>query len=115
MIYFDLRKAFNCFPHSRLLQKLDQQGIACRLHSWIQGFLTKRTLHVNVGEGYSKFIEVTSGVPQCSILGPVLFLLCINDCPNGLSCDAFMIADDVKNWRKIESPSDVQGLQNDIN
>ncbi len=68
VIYFDFRKAFDCVPHLRLLQKLDQLGIAGRLHSWIQSFLTKRTLRVKVGEGYSKFIGVTSAVPQGSVL-----------------------------------------------
>ncbi len=115
VIYFDLRKAFDCVPHIRLLQKLVQLGIAGRLHSWIRNILTKRTLRVKVGEGYSKFIDVTSGVPHGSVLGPVLFLMYINDCLNGLSCDAVMFADDMKIWRTIESPSDVQRLQNDIN
>ncbi len=68
VIYFDFRKAFDCVPHLRLLQKLDQLGISGRLYSLGQWFLTKRTLLVKVGEGYSKFMEITSGVPQGSAL-----------------------------------------------
>ncbi len=103
MIYFDFRKVFDCGPHLRLLQKLDLLGISGRLYIWLQSFLTKRTLRVKLGEGYSKFIEVASGVPQGSVLGPVLFLLYINDCLNGLLCDAVMFADHVKIWRTIKA------------
>ncbi len=98
----------------RLLQKSDQLGIwVC----FIAGYRPseKRTLRVNVGEGYSKSIEVTSGVPQGSVVALVLFVLYINDYLKGLSCDAVMIEDDVKIWRTIESPSDVQRLHNDMN
>ncbi len=79
-----------------MLHKLNELSICGRLHSWIQSFLTKRTLRVNVEEEYSKCIDVTSEATQGSVQGPVLFLLYITDCLNGLSCDAVMFADDVK-------------------
>ncbi len=97
-----------------MLHKLNELGVFVRLHSWVQSFLTKKALRVKAGEEYSKCIDVTSGVPQDSVLGPVLFLLYINDCVNGLSCDAVMFADDVKIWITIESPFGVQSLQNDV-
>ncbi len=82
--------------------------------SYVLKALTKWTLRVKVGEEYLKCIDVASGVQQGSVLGPVLFLLNINGCLNGLSCDAVMFADDVNIWRTIERPSDVQSLQNDV-
>ncbi len=89
-------------------------GISGRFHSCIQSFLTKRTLRIKVGEGFSKFIEVTNRTPQASVLGPIVFLLYINDCLNGLLCDAVVLSDDMKIWQTLECPFAVQSLQINI-
>ncbi len=97
-----------------MLHKSNELGVCDRLQNWIQSFLNKRTLRVKVGEAYSKCKDVTSGFPHGSVLGPVIFLLYINERLNSLSCDSVMLADDVNIWRTIESPSDFPILQNDF-
>ena len=94
--YLDFSKAFDSVNHSMLLHKVEAYGITGMLKKWINSFLSNRTFSVRVGEASSERAEITSGVPQGSVLGPLLFLLYVNDLANTLSNPVFMFADDVK-------------------
>ena len=117
VIYFDISKAFDSVPHPPLLAKLKSMGICGSLHKWFTDYLTNRMQRVTLDGRTSEWLPVTSGVPQGSILGPLLFLLYINDLPTVLSPDTFcaIFADDTKIGRKMTTVNDSTILQNDIN
>ena len=115
VIYLDLAKAFDSVPHRRLLLKLQSYGINGIYLRWISNFLLGRSQRVMVAGTGSEWAPVLSGVPQGSVLGPVLFICYINDMPNTVSSFIYMYADDTKIGRQVATAEDSKKLQADLN
>ena len=100
--------------HSLLLHKLDHYGIRGKTNRWIQSFLTGRSQSVVVEGQKSQSVDVESGVPQGSVLGPSLFLFYINDIPTGIDSTVRLFADDTVVYLTISSDKDCSVLQADL-
>ena len=115
----DLSKAFDRVPHVRLLRKLDFYGIRGQILTRLQSFLSERLQQVLVDGCCSSPCKVSSGIPQGSVFGPVLFLLYIytyiNDITEGICCHIKLFVDDCLIYRTIQSPSNQHILQQDLN
>ena len=110
----DFSKAFDTVPHDRLLQKLEAYGIRGNLHKWLSSFLKDRQMNVVVEGEHSESAYVESGVPQGTVLGPLMFLCHINDLPDCVKSQVRLFADDCLIYREIKTQKDHQILQNDL-
>lgn len=115
-VYTDFCKAFDKVDHGMLLRKIAFNGIRGNLFRWFQSYITNRTQKVVVNGYASSSIQVTSGVAQGSILGPLLFVLFVNDISECFINSNFLLyADDLKIYRTISSYDDCMKLQQDLN
>ena len=114
-IYLDFSKAFDTVPHKKLIHKLKGYGISGNILSWITDFLSGRSQYVSVNGSCSDKTPVTSGVPQGSVLGPILFIYFINDMPDVVNCFIKIFADDAKTSNQIQEEKDSVTLQNSLN
>ena len=112
--YLDFSKAFDSVPHLRLIQKLASYGFSGKLLLWLRGFLSNRYQRVILNGSFSSWCAMTSGVPQGSVLGPLLFTLYINDIPNIVHTNLSFFADDSKVYSVIKTLEDSHQLQADL-
>ena len=116
-IYLDFKKAFDRVPHKRLIWKLEYiRGIQGCLLKWMQDFLKEREMRTILRGKYSSWREVTSGVPQGSVLAPIMFLVYINDINENIGTESYlnMFADDAKIQRTIKNEDSCRELQEDL-
>ena len=115
LIILDFSKAFDVVGHQRLLSKLDHYGIRGKTLLWLQDWLTGRTQRVVVDGESSDDAPVLSGVPQGTVLGPLMFILYINDISTETSSSIRLFADDSLLYRIVKGTQDASMLQWDLN
>ena len=115
LILLDFSKAFDKVNHLKLLYKLHQHGVQGATLQWVKSFLIGRRQSVLVNGETSDEVPVTSGVPQGSVLGPLLFLLYINDLPENLISQVRLFADDTAVYITVNNAAQEEILQQDLN
>lgn len=114
IVYLDFAKAFDKVPYKRLFRKLGAHGIGGNILQWIESWLSGRRQKVGVDGAYSNWRDVVSGVPQGSVLGPVLFIIFINDLDSDVISKLGKFADDTKLGRGISDQDDIEIMRNDL-
>ena len=114
LVFIDLSKAFDTVPHRRLLNKLKFYSVRGPLLQWISSWLTKRQQRVIVDSEASNATPVKSGVPQGTVLDPLMFLVYINDINQNITSSVRLFADDCVIYKPITTPQDAEQLQEDL-
>ena len=114
LVYLDFAKAFDKVPHRRLFKKLESCGIEGSVLNWIKNWLSNRRQCVVVNRKFSSWTKVVSGVPQGSVLGPLLFVVYINDLEADLISRVGKFADDTKMSKSVRNLADANILQDDL-
>ena len=113
-VYLDFSKAFDKVPHKRLIKKVEAHGIGGEVLRWVKEWLSDRKQRVSINGEKSNWGPITSGVPQGSVLGPLLFIIYLNDMEQNISSSLSKFADDTKIGRRIDIIGDEMALQNDL-
>nr|AQN68906.1 reverse transcriptase domain protein [Elysia chlorotica] len=114
VVYMDYQKAFDSVPHRRLMEKIKAHGIGGKIRNWIEDFLKHRKQQVVTNGIHSLEAEVTSGIPQGSVLGPLLLIILINDLPQLVKSAVKMFADDTKLYGNSSTNQGIEELQRDL-
>jgi hypothetical protein len=115
IMYLDFAKAFNSVSHRKLLRKLHALGVRGKLLRWIKSFLSNRRQRVRVNNSFSDWRDLPSGVPQGSVLGPILFAIYVNDLPSAVrNSSVRLYADDSKLYFSVNGVEDAAKFQEDL-
>lgn len=114
VVYLDFSKAFDSVPHRRLIEKMKALGIDGPIMKWCEAFLHERRQRVTIRGSKSEWAEVTSGVPQGSVIGPLMFVIYVNDMPGIVEGYLKLFADDAKLFRRVTNRNEQESMQRDL-